>query len=394
MPIARHYLEARALTKGPKFHYFGYYDKFPYDITGKYCLTLETDFMDRPPQPADVARIGMVEVEGDGTFQPLAETRAFNWQQGTHLQWMPQAADREILYNVWEGNSYLACVHNIQSGEKRLLPRPVYALSRDGRQAVSVNFSRIHTTRPGYGYNGIPDPGLHINCPDNDGIWVMDMETGQTDFIISIAQAAAIEPEESMQDTRHWFNHLEFSTDDSRFVWLHRWHIRGKNGLVTWKTRMLTANPDGSDIYLLNKDDMTSHFDWKNGNQIIGWARQFDIGDRYFVFTDQTRDIDIIGEDVFSSDGHCSYSPDRKWILTDTYPQAPGHKRTLILYNIERNERIDIGRFYAPEHFETQIRCDLHPRWSRDGRKICFDSMHENEHRQLYEVDVTEIVSQ
>jgi len=384
--------ECRALTKGPKYHYFGYYDKFPYDFSGRYLLALEVDFMDRPPTPDDKARIGLVDLAGDGEFEPLAETYAWNWQQGTHLQWLATAPDREIIYNIREGDKYVACIHDVKSDEKRTLPRPIYAVSRSGKQAVSVNFSRIHACRPGYGYNGIPDPWADELHPDEDGIYRMDLQTGATELIISIAQAAAIEPDDTMEAGKHWFNHLQFSTDDSRFLCLHRWHRTLPDGRRSHFTRMLTANPDGSELYLLNKDDMTSHFDWKSGNEILAWARQFDIGDYYFLFTDQTHEITIVGEDVLTCDGHCSYSPDGRFILTDTYPQGEQHLRTLILYNNETGQRTDIGRFYSPPELQGEIRCDLHPRWSRDGTKVCFDSMHEGP-RQIYEIDVSGIVS-
>jgi len=37
-----------SLTRGPRRHFFGYYDKCPWDSTGRYALALETDFADCP----------------------------------------------------------------------------------------------------------------------------------------------------------------------------------------------------------------------------------------------------------------------------------------------------------------------------------------------------------
>lgn len=34
-----------------------------------------------------------------------------------------------------------------------------------------------------------------------------------------------------------------------------------------------------------------------------------------------------------------------------------------------------------------EIRCDLHPRWNREGTQVCMDSVHNGE-RQMYFVDV------
>lgn len=404
--------DCRALTRQPGHHYFGYYDKCPYDETGRYLLALETDFMERPPSPDDVARIGIVDLQENGGFQPVAETRAFNWQQGTHLQWLPAGNGRRIIYNVREGDRYAACIHDLDSGDRRLLPLPIYAVSHDGTQAVTLNFSRLHDCRPGYGYNGIPDAFAQDLRPAGDGIYRMDLETGDHELIVTVAQIAALEPTGTMGQAKHRFNHLQFSTDDSRFVFLHRWQYRDMSPLGVARgmkrvlkggaklaaafrsqsTRMFTARPDGSDIHLLNPDDMTSHFDWMDERHLLAWARQHGVGDRYFLFTDRSDEVEVVGEGLLDCDGHCTYSPDRRFLLTDTYPQGAQHLRTIILYNLQTGERIDVGGFYSPPNLQGEIRCDLHPRFSRDGRKICFDSMHEG-HRQLYGIEVGDIVA-
>jgi len=377
----------QAVTSGPRHHFFGYYDKTTWDATGRYLLALETAFMDRPPTPDDAAVVGIVDLQQGNTYIPLDETLAWNWQQGTMLQWLPTAPDRLVVYNRREADRFVAIIRDVHTGETRRLPRPIYAVSRDGRQAVTPNFSRLARTRPGYGYVGVPDPWADDPAPADDGIYRMDLETGESRLIISVAQIADLGHDETMDDAEHWFNHLQFCTDDSRFVFLHRWRRRGEKA---WLTRMFTARPDGSEVYCLNDHEMTSHFDWRDANHMLAWATRHGRGDHYYVFADQAREVEVMGAEVLTTDGHCSYSPDGRWVLTDTYPDAE-HRRQLLLCRPEDGLRVDLARFYAPPELEGEIRCDLHPRWNRDGTQVSLDSAHEGT-RQVYVVDVSRLM--
>jgi hypothetical protein len=377
-------MEVRCATPRTRNHFFGYYDKFPWDKAGRYLLALGTSFIDRPPMPEDVAAISMVDLADGGKEIPLDETLAWNWQQGTHLQWLGTVPDRLIIYNMRDGDRYIGMIRDVFTGETRKLPRPIYAVIRDGTQAVTLNFSRVHRHRPGYGYNGVPDAWENDPHPAEDGIYWMDLATGDNRLIISLDQIVQIGHDDTMDGGSHWFNHLQFNHDGSRFIFLHRW----KYG-PSWRTRLFTAAPDGSSIYCVSDHEMTSHFDWRSSTQILAWARRHGIGDRYFIFTDQTDKLEVMGEGILTTDGHCSYSPDGRWVLTDTYPDKE-HKRTLLLYRPDDQRRVDIGRFYAPPELAGEIRCDLHPRWNRDGTQVCFDSAHEGD-RQMYTIDVSAI---
>ena len=378
----------QAVTRGPKHHFFGYYDKSPWDSTGRYMLALEVEFMDRAPTPNDAATIGLIDLKENCLFRPVAKTYAWNWQQGCMLQWMPSTFRRRIIYNDRRDGCFISVIYDVESGEVRSLPLPIYALTHDGRYALTLNFSRLDRTRPGYGYAGVHDPTVEKKAPENDGIYLMDLRTGEYDLIISLAQIVAFRPRLDMRGAVHWFNHLLISPNDQRFIFLHRWSSPtiGKK----WLTRLFTANLDGSDIYLVADDDMVSHFDWRDSTHILAWARKKGVGDHYFLFTDCSEEFQIIGKDVLNRDGHCSYSPDRRWILTDTYPDQE-NKRRLLLYHPETKRLIELGRFYSPPKLRGAIRCDLHPRWSRDGHYICFDSAHENQ-RQMYIIDVSEVI--
>ncbi len=375
-----------AVTCGPRQHFFGYYEKTPWSANGRYLLAMETDLPDRMLTSNDAATVGRIDLAVNNAFQPLAQTRAWNWQQGCMLQWLPGG---EIVYNDRDGDRFVAVILDIESGEKRVLPRPVYRVSHSGKFALSVDFARLQRCRPTTGY-ALPDTtGTVARYPEDDGVYRLDMETGESRLILSFAQIAALHPEPGSETTPHWFEHLVGNPDDSRFLFLHRWQPPNEKRM---RTHLFTACPDGSDVYCVSDHGIVSHFDWKNPRQILAWAGRHDLGEKYLLFTDKTEKVEVIGEDVLTQDGHCSFSPDGRWVLTDTYPNAD-RISTLILYRWEDGQRFDIGRFYQPPHLTGHIRCDLHPRWNRRGNLVCIDSAHEGL-RQMYVLDVSQLTKE
>ena len=77
-------------------------------------------------------------------------------------------------------------------------------------------------------------------------------------------------------------------------------------------------------------------------------------------------------------------------MLSDTYPRGRD-VQTLLLFEPATGRRVDIAVFKSPPEFVGDIRCDLHPRWSRDGRQVCVDSTDDGT-RQVYVVDVSGVV--
>lgn len=388
----------RPLTRAPHHHFFGYYDRCPWSHDARWMLACHAEFMDRRPRPEDILRIGLLDMSADdpaSTWAQVASTTAWNWQQGAQLRWL---SEREIIFNdrlERDGRSYFgAAIVDAFSGARRELQSPIYAVSNDGK-AITLDFSRAYDIRAGYGYAGIPDSRADVGCPHDGGIWSVDLHGGEPRLILSMAQVASAEgasgPIQTVPSDKHWLDHLSWSPDGSRFIFLHRWGSPRQRRGAWWKTRLFTSSADGSDLRCLCDHGMVSHFDWRNSDAVLAWAHRQGVGDKYFLFPDRAQaEPQVVGEGVLTVDGHCSYSPDGKWILTDTYPNREGNKE-LMLWSVEREERIELATVFGPIGSDVDIRCDLHPRWSRDGKQICLDSIHEGT-RQMYLADVREIV--
>ena len=58
-------------------------------------------------------------------------------------------------------------------------------------------------------------------------------------------------------------------------------------------------------------------------------------------------------------------------VVTDTYPDR---RRIQSLYVMTGKRVKRIARVFSPFKYGGDTRCDLHPRWSKDGKQICFDA--------------------
>ena len=85
-------------------------------------------------------------------------------------------------------------------------------------------------------------------------------------------------------------------------------------------------------------------------------------------------------------------NPNDEWILNDTYPQGKERMQELYLYHVPSKRKVILDKFHEPEKFSGEWRCDLHPRCNPQGTKVYFDSTHEAGKRQMYEIDIQEIV--
>ena len=389
------------------------------------------------------AEVGFFDLARGDAFTGIGATTAWNWQMGAQLQWLeyrgePGDPGRKIIYNirradlsslpVFEGTDegagprnppypeFRSVVHDSERGENRVLPLPVYVVSPDSRYALCVDYSRFQVTHRTIGYPGAgAEPELRP-APSDDGIWRMDLETGDFELVLSLGDLMNHEHRASMDRAVHWVTHVEVSPDSSRVVFIHRWTERVEDELC-FLHRLYTMNPDGSNLFLLECSDhpipqlaedfdpdaagvfdwqkspyQISHPSWKDNNHIIIWSPH---GGKiaYHLYTDETSDVEVIGEGILTQNGHMTYRRgDERWLLTDTYPDAATNERLLMLFHTEERTCRSLGTYYTPPELGKDNRCDLHPRWNPDCTSLNIDSVHEGT-RQQYIIDIASLVA-
>jgi hypothetical protein len=379
----------RTITRGPKHHWFAYYDKLEFDPACRYVLGMEVDFEHRSPRPDDVIKVGMVDLADHDKWIELGESRAWCWQQGCMLQWLP-GSKSEVLWNDRQQDQFVCHVLDVQTHKRRTIPHPVYTVSPDGRWAVASDFRRVNEVRPGYGYAGPPDPFRDALAPKDSGIWRVDLQTGRQELVVSLADVAKIPyPGGDLSAAKHWFNHLLTSPDGARFEFLHRWRLPKQ---AAFNTRMLTAAPDGSDLRIVDHSGETSHFIWRDPRHILAWSYHPSHKFGFYLFEDKTGgNVEIVGKGVMTENGHCSYLPGNQWILNDTYPDRK-RNQNVYLYHVATGRKVALGHFHLPPEYKGEWRCDAHPRFSPDGRSVVIDSPHTGQGRQLHLIDISGIV--
>ncbi|MBD3239529.1 MAG: hypothetical protein GF331_03015 [Chitinivibrionales bacterium] len=380
--------DAVPITKGPAYHWFGYYDKQQFDPGGRRVLGMAVGFEGRSPKPDDEITIGMVDLADGNSWHELGTSRAWCWQQGCMLQWVPSTSDT-IIWNDRDGDRFVSHVLDLSTGRRRTIPSPIYTLAPDGTMALSTDFARINHTRPGYGYTGVPDPNREVGAPSGSGINRVDLESGAATPIVSLATLAALpHPDTDLSTATHWCNHLLINPSGTRFVFLHRWRIPGDS--FPFYTRMITANMDGTDMRIVDDSGHMSHFIWRDDTHILGYTqpRGSEVG--FYLIDAHTGEARQAFEET--RNGHCSYLPGGEWVLNDTYPQGAERMQELYLVQPATGTRVGLGSYRSPAHYGGEWRCDLHPRFSPDGTRVVVDSVHGGNGRQMYMIDIGEVL--
>jgi hypothetical protein len=364
-------------------YFFGYYDVPAFSPNDQLHLAHRVQFWDRLPREDDVAQVGFIE-RSKNTFTPLAQTTTWNFQQGSMLQWLGDS--EEIIFNVRDKGSFGSCILNINTSEKRMYPMPVASVDRQGRYALSVNFSRMFDFRAGYGYAGQVDPWIEQEHPQDDGIYLLDFRDGSVKLILPLQQIWEFTQQWLPEPNRKILvNHITLNPSGTRFVALVRFFpVAGVD--LKWKTVVITADVDGGNLRAIKNDYIVaSHYHWKNDDELMIYA-DGELGVQLYEWNERTGEEHAINPTVFLSDGHCNYSPDGKWVLYDSYPDEERYQQ-LFTYNLADRKVVHMGKLYSYEGANIDIRCDLHPRWNRAGNVISLDSNHEGS-RHIYELQV------
>lgn len=399
-------------------YFFGFHDVSPWSPDDSKVLLHRIDpEIRRMPRPDDTAEIVLWDPATSAT-EVVGETTCWNFQQGARTMWLP-GTEKSFIYNKKVGDAPGAEIVDLVSGERRTLPHAIGNVAPDDSYAMAPNFGRLGALWKAYGYAGFESPSDKVDQPDDDGLWRIDLGTGERKLVFSIKDLMAVPGAQVSPDVSIFVTHVSFNRSGQRIVFMARFFSKD----YALYSLIYSARPDGSDLKLIAQEKI-SHFDWTGEDEIVLWmrksasalaaarksgllasplvkplinvARKFRgrlkgavLNESYFLVNTATGDKAPFMAGVLPQDGHPMISPDGKWMIVDEYPDPSGNT-PLMLVEMASRRRIDIADFqHDVGSADSDLKCDLHPRWNRAGTMVGVDAS-ENGRRRFTIVDVSD----
>ena len=94
----------RVITKGPKYHWFGYYDKLEFDPTDRYVWAWRSTSNTANPRPTTKIPVGMVDLQDDDRWIELGLDESLVLAAGMHVA-MGSRTKSEVIWNDRENGT-------------------------------------------------------------------------------------------------------------------------------------------------------------------------------------------------------------------------------------------------------------------------------------------------
>lgn len=343
--------------KDRKYHcFFGYYDKSPINRSGTKVVFLKVKDGCRPDVEASIC---IYDIPTRKT-KVIGKTQTWNWQQSCMLQWID---DNTISFNDYENGKYITKWLNVNTLETKSNDRAAYFYCHDFTKYLSLNFYRLDKYAKGYGYP------FQVDSMDveKDGIWEVDVRNNTSKLLLSLKEVIDYEPKD-YKYCQHYINHVGYCPDENYIIFIHRWQVKGGE----FVSRLIKYDKEKGEMTTILDNGHVSHYCWKSKDELLIYATN-NYGEKgYMVVNILTLEAEMV-DGMPLEDGHPSYSNDKKWILTDTYPNGR-RKQYIFFFDVEKKILYKLDSLFSPFRYFNENRCDLHPRWSYDNNFICVDN--------------------
>jgi len=383
-------LEVRQLTKGPEHHFFGYIghvQNIPWNESGRYILALQTPVRDHLPDGSEPADIVLLDTQNEYQTRVVAQTKAWNPQQGTMLYWNPLAQETQFFFNDRDPktNKVFCVLFDVSTGnrvkEYRFEDSPVGngGVAQRGGKFLAINYGRMGRLRRVTGYAGAFDWTGETMHPADDGVFVVDVASGERKLLVSFQKLAAelrsVAP--AIDSQALFINHTLWSRDDSRIYFYVRggWDLGGTRVNVP-----VVMNADGTNLRPL-KDFIGGHPEWLDGQRLIGT-----IGDDQVIYDCES--MKVVGKlgdtKIFPKPGDdIALSPSSEWFVNG---YRIGNENFYSFMRLKDGATVTSGAFNVRGWTQGDLRIDPSPNWNRRSNQILVSALVDDaeKSRQLF----------
>lgn len=344
--------------------FYGYHDTSPESPDGKLVV-----FHELLKENQEIISIVIVMKESGETVASTI-SRAFNYQLGSRATWL---SDNTIAFNdLDEYGRIVSRVYDIQAQMITLsCPLPFYSISRTNK-FLCINFEDLRRSGSEYGYPGKTQNGLFINRYDPE---THNLETLLTlkhfkDFVSTDEQMPVV-------------NHVLPNPENENFVFI----LRTFNDDGIRKDQMFFYDFDNRKLKKIRTGNLVSHYTWISEQKILLYGSDESSKEGFFelnLITEKMTPVGVLSN--VGGDGHPQYFNGK--VVVDSYPNFRGLLGLWICHYDKNTELKQIARIRHRSKFKGASRCDLHPRWSRDGESVYFDSV-ANGKRELLHLKIS-----
>lgn len=355
--------------------FFGFHDLQPFSGDNTKVLANKLYFDLRMPLENEILDVGYFNFDGSklDEFIKIGHSNSWNYHKGCRLQWIES---QKVIFNCTEHGEMVSKLVDINSRQEDTVPFPIDSASPDGRYATSFSYERLEKYMPGYGYNHKDNISfLSEKAPSETGLYLVDIKGKTRKLLVSLETLAEqAQSEENAQSSFHYVTHSLFSHNGKYISFFHRWV-----GEETRKryTRLMIYNLENDELFQIPTGYMVSHYVWNDKCEIIAYCNFNGMDGHVLLKVGELERSHLVVYPQLNSDGHQSFV-DTDTFVTDTYGDK-WRMSKLFLVDIKTNKEKLIASVYSPNKFQTKvphkhIACDLHPRVSRDGKYVCFDT--------------------
>lgn len=333
--------------------FFGFHDKSPWSSCGSQLLA----HLVPAGRYFNRGKIGIGLLSRELKIAArVAQSRAWNWQQGACLTWLP--GNQGFAFHDIAAGRAVTRLYSRAAEPSATLQGHWVAYSLDSRSAYGFCHGALSRGMPGYGYRALEGAASARTA----GVQHLDMRSGAQHTLIPMARLQATVGDTS--DGWPFVTHAKLSPAGTRLFFLYR----VSHPFRAMDTFAFSYDITADRLQQLAVDDC-SHMSWVDESSIMVTGRVAS-GMAHQVVCARTGAVQSLSP-LLQRDGHPWVLPDGR-VVTDSYPDRQ-RMQSLYIADPEAGSVRTLLRYRVPLRFSGRFRCDLHPRVDAANSRFCVD---------------------